>query len=290
MGDFFKSSRFKILAFLLALVFAFMLRAASSGDTAPLLANITGILVTPLQRLSVQATHAVQGLFSPFFAAPALAKENEALRDELAVLRNQLVNFEKYRVENEQLKDYLEIKDKNPDFDFEPAMVVGRGAADRYYSFTIDKGSADGICAGNPVITAEGLVGVVSEIGTAHAKVLTILDTTVEVGAMDMSTREIGITSGAVDLALQNRLRLSYLPRDTAAKKGGLIVTTGVDGLFPKDLIIGVIESLQPDGQGLSLYAIVAPPADLRTVHDVLVIKHFEGQKTSSVPEQGRVD
>jgi rod shape-determining protein MreC len=100
-------------------------------------------------------------------------------------------------------EDYLEIKDSNPDFDFEPAMVIGRDAADRFYSFTIDKGSNDGISKNDPVITNEGLVGIILDVGITHSKVLTILDSTVEVGAMDSITREIGITSGDLILSQQ---------------------------------------------------------------------------------------
>ena len=160
-------------------------------------------------------------------------------------------------------------------------MVFGRIAADRFYSFTIDKGSSDGVAENDPVITQEGLVGIVQEVGITHAKVLTILDVMVEVGAINTATREIGATSGEMALAEQGLLRLSYLPRESNAKAGDLIATTGVGGLFPRELVVGTIKEIFPDSQGLSLYAVISPPADIRSVRDVLVIKHFEGQASA---------
>lgn len=278
MEDFFKSRRFKVLALLVALVFAFALRAAYDDTAVPMLSRVVGWLLTPVQRVTSRLSYSAQDLFSDFLSAPRIADENDALREQNAALRQQLVEYERFRAENEQLRDYLEIKDRHPDFDFEPAVVIGRSAADRLYSFTIDKGSNDGISVNDPVITAEGLAGIVSEVGPSHSKVLTILDVTVEIGAMDIITREIGVTSGDILLAQDGLLRLSYLPRDSAAKPGDLVATTGVGGLFPRELVIGTIREILPDGRGLSLYAVVEPPADLRAVRDVLVIREFEGQ------------
>ncbi len=278
MEDFFKSRHFKILALLLALVFAFTLRAAHTGTAIPMISQVTAWLLTPLQRASAQMTYSIEDALTEYFSGPRLADENGRLRTENADLRSQLVEYERLKAENDQLKNYLEIKEKNPDFDFEPAMVIGRDSADRFYSFTIDKGSSDGVAENDPVITQEGLIGVVQEVGITHAKVLTILDVMVEVGAINTATREIGVTTGELALAEQGMLRLSYLPRESNAKVGDLIATTGVGGLFPRELVIGAIKEIFPDNQGLSLYAVISPPADLRAVRDVLVIKHFEGQ------------
>ena len=164
-------------------------------------------------------------------------------------------------------------------------MVVGRDTASRFYSFTIDKGSNDGISVNDPVITEEGLVGLVSEVGFTYSKVLTILDVAIQVGAMDSVTREIGVTSGELPLAEQGMLLLSYLPRESQAQPGDIIATTGIGGVFPRDIVIGSISELRPDSKGLSLNAVIEPPADLRAVRDVLVVKSFEGQ---AAPESTR--
>ena len=280
MQEFFKSMKFKILLLLLAGCFFFMLRASYTNTGIPLMAKLAGFALTPVQRMTTSAYNSLYGTVSEFITAPRIADERDALRDENARLRQELVELERHRAENSQLREYLEIKEKNRDFQVEPAIVIGRDTADRFYSFIIDKGSIDGIARQNPVITAQGLVGMVTEVHPTFSKVLTILDTTMQVGAMDVETREIGITEGTVAAAMEGKLRLSLLPRDSKVEAGNLVVTTGVGGLFPQDLIIGSIEAVFPDGQGLSLYAEIKPVDDLRKVQKVMVIKHFEGQWT----------
>ncbi|PWM22189.1 MAG: rod shape-determining protein MreC [Oscillospiraceae bacterium] len=285
MGDFFKSTRFKILALALAFVLAFTLRAAYSGTAIPMIGQLAAWMMTPLQRVSASLSYAASDAATALFSGHRLAAENEELKSENARLRSMLVEYERTKSENEQLREYLQIREQNPDFDFEPAMVVGRDTASRFYSFTIDRGSNSGISVNDPVITEEGLVGIVSEVGLTYSKVLTILDVSVQVGVMDSATREIGVTSGELSLAEEGLLLLSYLPRESQAQTGDLIVTTGVGGLFPRDLVIGAIRELRPDSKGLSLSAVIEPPADLRAVRDVLVIKSFAGQ-TAIEPAQ----
>lgn len=278
MEDFFKSKHFKILALLLALVFAFALRAAHTGTAIPMISRVTAFLLTPVQKGSAQLSYGISQTITEYFSGPRIADENEALVSENAELRAKLVEYDRMKAENEQLKKYLDIKEKNSDFNFEPAMVIGRDAADRFYSFTIDKGSSDGVSKNDPVITESGLIGIVSEVGISHAKVLTILDATVDVGVINSATRETGVATGELALAQQGLFKVFYLPRDGESKVGDIISTTGIGGLFPRELVVGTIKELLPDSKGLSLYAVVEPPADIRNVRDVLIIKHFEGQ------------
>ena len=278
MGDFFKGAKFRVLLCLLVMVFAFTLRAAHTGTLIPFVSKVTAWLLTPVQRVSAQVSYTTSDVVTQLFSGKRLAGENEQIRLENAELRQQLAEYERLKTENDQLREYLDIKDRNPDFDFEPAMVIGRDTAERFYSFTIDKGSTHGVSANDPVITSEGIVGIVMGVGITHSTVLTILDSTVEVGAINSATREVGITSGDLLLSQQGLLRMSYLPRDSKAATGDLIVTTGIGGIFPRELVIGTAKEIQPDSNGLSLNAIIEPPADLRSIRHVLVIKYFDGQ------------
>ncbi len=278
MVDFFKSTKFRILAALFAVMFGFMVRSARDGTTASLFTKVTSIVLEPFSKATASLTHGSGEFFGSFLNARELHAENAKLKEEISELTNQMVDFQRYKNENAQLKEFLEIKERNQDFDFEPAMVIGRDTGDRFYSFTIDKGSLDGISSGDPVICSWGLVGVVSEVSTTSAKVLTILDATVEVGVMDASTREIGIVSGTVALSLEGRTKFSFLPRDSAASVGDIVVTSGVGGVFPKELVLGRISAIAPESHGLSIYAEVTPLEDIRTVTDVLIITGFEGQ------------
>lgn len=280
MGDFLKSKRFKILLAVLILLLFFMLRAAWTGGLSPLLSQVAGVIVTPVQKFSSSISNAVSGYFERFTSADELAAENESLHAENNKLREQLVEFEKYKQENGSLKRYLDIKEKHPDFELEPAAVVARDPNDRFGSFTIDKGSIDGVSLYDAVISPDGLVGRVKEVGLNYAKVLTILDVAVNAGAYDIRTRDIGIVTGAIDLAGEGQCKLTYLPRESGAAAGDIVATTG-GGIFPKDLIIGKITQVKTEAGGISLYAVVEPAADIRTLTDVMVIKDYNGQEAA---------
>ncbi|WP_417019568.1 rod shape-determining protein MreC [Anaerotruncus massiliensis (ex Liu et al. 2021)] len=281
MGDFFKSKRFKILLVVLVLRLAFMLQAAWTGGFSPAISQAAGVVVTPLQKLSSSISGAVSGYFRRYVRADEIAAENEALRAEIDELRRQAVNYEEYKHENEELRKYLDVefREEHPDFEVELASVVARDPDDRFYSFTIDRGSLSGIEPLDPVVTADGLVGVVREVGVNYSKVVTILDVWIDVGARDVRTRDIGIVTGSVDLAADGKCRLNYLPRESGAAPGDIVVTSGIgDSLYPQGLLIGKITRIDNAPGDISLFAEIEPFADVRRLTDVMVIKSFEGQ------------
>ena len=277
MKDFVRSVRFKILIGLLVILFGFMIRAVYSGGTAPLFSQVVNIVTVPLQRFSSNITNNVTGFFEKFLNSGALYEQNLQLQNEINELRKRVVDYEKVKHENEQFRQIIGVKEKRPDLSFEIASVIARAPADRFYSVTIDKGKLDGIEWLDPVMTSDGLVGYVSEVSLNSSKVMTILDISIDVGAYDSATRDIGILSGTIDLAAQGLCRLDYLPRDSKAAIGDIVLTSG-GSLFPKDIIIGEVAAIDTSSHGTSLTATIRPAADVRGIKDVVVITHFEGQ------------
>ena len=280
MGDFFKSRKFKVLIALFIMLIALMLRASWTGGLSPAIEQVAGGGVAPFQKLSSTISDGVSGFFRRYARADEVAQENEALRSEINELRAQLVNYEEYKHENEELRKYLDIeyKEEHPDFEMTPAAVVARDPDSRFYSFTIDKGSLDGVAPYDPVVCADGLVGRVKEVGLTYSKVITILDVEIDVGAYDARTRDIGIVNGSVALAADGRCIMNYLPRESGAAQGDLVVTSG-GNLYPKGLVIGKIARLDNAPGNISLYAEIEPTADIRNLTDVMVITSFNGQK-----------
>lgn len=278
MKDFLKSTHFKILVGVFIVLFAFLLRATWTGEMAPMASQALGLITTPLQEFSSGISGAATNFFRRFVEADEIEKENEELREKVRILSQQLVDYEQYKQENEQFREYLQIREEHPDFSFEYASVIGRDASDRFYSFTLDKGSLAGIEKYDPVITPDGLVGVVNEVGLTYSKVITILDVGLQFGAYDVRTRDIGLITGRIDLAREGNCQLTMLPRESGASPGDLIYTSGYGGLYPKDLAVGEIVEVLDEANGMSLYAVVKPTANVGKVRDVLVITNFQGQ------------
>lgn len=278
MKDFFKSTRFKILVAVFIMLCAFMLRATWSGGLTPLTSQLLSVITTPLQSATAAISDGLDGVFRRFFEAEEIEQENESLKERIRVLNQQLADLEEYKRENEQLREYLGIKEQHDDFTFASASVIGRDAADRFYSFTIDAGSKAGIDKYDPVITSSGLVGIVTEVGQTYSKVRTILDVGIEVGVYDIRTRDIGLVGGDISLARQGNCKLSMLPKDSEVSGGDLIYTTGYGGLYPNGLAVGEVVVVRTENDGMGQYAVVRPAADIADVKDVLVITSFKGQ------------
>ncbi len=278
MKEFFSSRKFKVLLGVASMLLGFMVYTGVRSGGVDLITGTLGAIVAPFQRLSSSITRSATEFFERILKADDISKENSELREDIRRLREQMVDFETYKAENEQYRQFLELKKDNPDFVFEAAMVIGRDPTDFFYSFTIDKGTIDGIKLLDPVITPDGLVGRVSEVSYTDSKVITILNPGIDVGAFDGRTRDTGIITGDLTLARDNMCKMTYLSRDSSASAGDLISTSGIGGVFPKGLIIGTIADVKAEENGISLYAEIVPTTNIPQIRDVFVITSFRGQ------------
>lgn len=277
MNDFFKSVRFKILAAILTMMAGFMVMSIYTGGTASFFAQIVNIVTVPVQRFSANVTNSATSFFDRFLNSSQIYEQNALLQAELNEYRGRLVDYDKVKHENEQFRKILNIKEKRQDMTLEAASVIARDYTARFFMFTIDKGSLDGVSYLDPVMTEDGLVGYISEVSLTSAKVITILDVTIAVGAYSSATRDMGIVTGTVELASAGMCQIEYLPRDSEISAGNMILTSG-GSFFPKDLIIGTVEQVRTGSHGISMVATIQPTAQVRTVKDVFVITSFEGQ------------
>ncbi len=285
MKEFFKTGRFRVLLVVGCLLFSFLLRSIYTGGLMPLLSSAGGMLMVPLNSMSAAAGAAIQNRFGPFLSSGEVHRENQALREEIQRLEEQLIDYETVKMENEQFRELLEIKERNSDLIFEPATVVGRTPDDWFGSFTIDVGTYHGVSPRCPVITSDGLVGIVSEVGRGYSKVQTILDASVSIGGVDIHTLDTGIITGTIPLAQEGSCKLGFLPRESGVTPGDTIVTSGTGGLLPRGLIVGEIQSVEMETSGLSLYAVITPAADIQGARQVFVITDFGGKDDATAPD-----
>ncbi len=207
-----------------------------------------------------------------------LIAENIELHDEINNLTQRVIDYDEIKKENEILKKYYGIKDDHPDYKIAVAGVIRRDPNDDFYGFTIDKGSRDDIKVNDPVITDSGLVGWVSDVSVTTSHVMTLLSPEAKVGAMDQRTRDSGIAVGSLAFSDSGQLTLSVISADNKIQLNDIIITTGVGGVYPADIVIGKVTKLDYSQYDTTPFAVIKPYADLRTVSDVVVITSFEGQ------------
>ena len=263
-----------LVAILLCLIMAIM--AALSGGRVSPVSNAINVLVTPIQKAATGIGNAVSGWTDHFTDYDRLKAENEQLKQDYAESQQKVRDLEKAEKENEQLRAALDMKERSRDFEFVSAEVIAKSNENWATSFTIDQGSLAGIAVDNCVVTVDGMVGFVSEVGTNWAIVTALTDTSMEASAIVSRTREVASAEGDFELMKQGLLKLSYLERDTQVLKGDTVETSGMGGLFPKGIVLGTIEEVQTESHGISKYALVKPAVDLTKVNHVLVIKSFQ--------------
>ena len=276
MKGFWKSLGFKVLAGVALFLVGIMIYAASTGGFATIPATITGAIITPIQSALAAVSDGISGFFSGLTSGNQLQQQIAEQDETINQLRQQLAEYD------ELYKQFLELKETNPDYQFADGRVIAIDPSDKYGNFTIDVGSLGGVSPDDPVITPAGLVGVVYEVGPNWAKVRTILDPATQVSAYIGRNRDSCISGGSASLAQDGLFRLDLLPRETGTAVGDYAVTSGVGGVYPAGLLLGEVQEVSPASDNLSVYAVVKPYVDIRNVSSVFVITSFAGQGGSA--------
>lgn len=277
MRFFFRSKQFKIiLSILIALITISVVFTIIGSQMSPQ-SSIIGSITAPFRSAINGIWNGIEDFFTAYNDGNELMLENAQLEAELNDLRGQLADYQQTEADNEFYKKYLKIAEENPDFKFSAATLISRDGDNPYHNFVINKGSINGISAYDPVITDAGLVGFVSEVGLTTSKVTTILNPELSIGALDNRTNDSGIISGDLEFAKNGQTKLYNLARSCNVAIGDYVITSG-EGIFPKGLLVGKIESIGNDKYNTSIYATVTPFADISELRQVMVITDFKGQ------------
>jgi len=260
-----------------ALLAGSVFAVASRSGSSPL-TSVISVVFGPLSRLSSYVAAEFADIPISFKSSSELLEENEELRKKIDNLTDQLVDYEQLRHKNEFYQQFLEIREEHSDYTFAEAAIIGRDAADNMGSFTLNKGSAHGIKVNDPVIYGKYLVGVVASVTPTQCTVNTILNPKVNVSAYEVRTRDLGYVTSTVALAQEGHCHMPGLSSSTAVTAGGIVCTSGVGGIFPRDLIIGNIVDVVDGTVDISASAIIEPGMDFAEITDVFIITSFDGQ------------
>ena len=276
MKDFFDTWKFKILVGIAVFLAAIMAYAGANGRLTAAPQEILSVAVAPFQRAAAAVSNGVSSLWETYTNIDAILEENEKLTTENAELRGQMVDYDKLKAENEAYKALTNIQEQHPEMSYVSSFVIGRDPLDSFYGFTLDKGSLDGVEANDAITSDEGyLLGVVTEVDLTSCKVMTILHPSFNAAGVVSRTRDNGIITGSADYAAEGLCILSNLSRSTLTKANDQVITTGLGGVFPPDVLVGVVQELVPEASGKSTIAVLKPGADPRTVKHVFIITNY---------------
>ena len=287
----FTSKNFKILMIAVVILLGVLVYGLNAGTSV--FSNVFGTVSAPLLTAGTNTTEGTK----EFLNLDGMSKEElKALYNDLSEenrkLREQLVDYYTLKDENASYENILSVKKAMPDLQLAAGSVVGRDPNDVFGDFTINCGSLAGVSVGDAVITETGVVGVVEEVYAASSRVRSILSEKTQIGATDKSCKESGVVTSDIQFANSGKVKMLYLTRDTEVQPGSIITTSGAGDVFPGDLLIGRVDSVERSNADSSYYAILTPYVDVTEVTDVFVVTDFDGKGdvTTGLPETNNKD
>lgn len=275
MKRLFKSTRFKLIAGILALLLAGMLLCAANGHSETAQSSVIGTIFTPAHWVAGQIADALESITSKMGGNAEYEAEINELQNELGELQNQLADYENLKSQNELYKSALELTEENPDFKFAKADVIGRDSADPFATFTINKGTLNGVGDGNAVLYGKYLIGIIEKAYPTYSVISTVINPGFSVSAYDINTGELSYVTGDAGLAGDGMCKFENLDSDTSIAYGSIIATAGISSAMPRGIIIGTVKEINDEDTDISTYAAVEPGTDIKKISSCLVLTNY---------------
>lgn len=255
---------------ILFLVVAGILALALGGYLSFFSTNFNSFLVSAQSWFSVRFV-AVQEFITLPRDSTTLRQENASLREEVSRLQAQIVQYQQQVAETQALAALVDFRRSNPENVYAAASVIGRDPSPFLHYLIIDRGSADGIRRGMPVVTDQGLVGRVDAVISNAARVQLITDPASAINVrLEKAGRDV-VMVGSVS----GDLSLSLVAQDVLLESGDILLTSGLGGGYPADLIVGQVLNVRKRDSDIFQQATVQPVVDFAALKIVLIVTDF---------------
>lgn len=229
----------------------------------------------PIQTVVKWPYEKVKGSIEFFVEMKGYANENERLYNENVELKEKVRQLEIAEIENEELRDMLNLTKKYSLANAVTADVISVDST-WFEVITVNKGSKDGIKENMTVLTPSGLVGKVIKVFDFSCQVTTILDVSNAVSCSLTKTGDLVTAIGDMGLVKEGILKLKYVPSNIELLEGDVIETSGIGGIYPKGIYVGTIKKVEEDKGSKKQYALIEPGVDFSKIREVLIIENAE--------------
>ena len=266
----------------LSLFCALMMVLSSFSDKAAgpfkVLANVT---VIPLQQGINYIGGWLGDMKDNFSTMEQLRAENESLQEQVDALTTENNYLQEESYEYERLQELYELDQNYAEYEKTAAHVIGKDSGNWFNTFTIDKGSNDGIEVDMNVLAGSGLAGIVTEVGPTWAKVRSIIDDSTNVSGMVLSTSDTCIVSGDLSLMSSGQIAFDQMENnDNVVSVGDQIVTSYISDKYLQGILIGSISEINVDSNNLTRSGYITPAVDFKNIQEVLVIRKTKAELT----------
>ena len=267
-------NRFFLISLTVVLCLTVFSVVLSAGGHAWFLKDALNVIATPFRSVFNACADGLAGFVDYFTEFDRLLAENEKLRQENEELQKLKADLEVLKEENAWLRDFIDVKNHNTTFEFADAVVVGKSSSNSHRTLTINKGSLHGLKEGMVVITGQGLVGRISEVGLTTSNVLCITDISSSVGALVERSAMVGIAEGYYGNGCRFLYTTGFSSADDIAV-GDVIISSGNGSVYPYGLKIGKVSAINIDDASRSIIATIEMAVDFEDIDRVMIIKSF---------------
>ena len=232
----------------------------------PMLEEAVFGVFSEVQRVANAMTMGARTSWQNYFALQQVQEENERLKQQISALQIRLQQERSLAQQSQSLQKLLDLKTSS-ELSTTAANVIAGGASPEFRTITIDKGTSEGVHADMAVISPAGIVGRVIQPSPRAAKVQLLIDRNAAAGALVERTRAQGVVIGTGD----DELRMDYVSGSSEVKPGDVVVTSGIDGIYPKGFVIGQIQSVKR-GAGQYSSIVIRPAVDFSALEAVLIV------------------
>lgn len=243
--------------------------------------TVANVTVIPLQQGMNQIGGWMGDMKDNFSTMKQLKSENKKLREQVDALTTENNYLQEERYEFERLQELYKLDQNYAEYEKTAAHVIGKDAGNWFGTFTIDKGSKDGIEVNMNVLAGSGLVGIVTDVGPTWAKVRSIIDDSSNISAMAISTSDTCIVSGDMALMGTGQIAFSQMENnDNVVAVGDQIVASYISDKYLQGILIGSVSEVNVDSNNLTRSGYITPAVDFKNIQEVLVITTTKAELT----------
>lgn len=242
---------------------------------------IAGYTVIPMQEGISYVGRFMSDLSDNFETLDEMKDANKKLQSKVDELATDNTRLRQEQYELDRLRELYKLDENYSDYEKIGAHVIANNGSNWFSTFTIDKGTKDGVKVDSNVLAGSGLVGIVTEAGPNYAQVRSIIDDASNVSAMMLSTSDTCMVRGDLELMADGRLRFEKLPNnDNVVEPGEQVVTSHVSSRFLQGLFIGYVSDIDVDANNLTRSGYITPAVDFSKLQEVLVITTTKQEMT----------
>lgn len=263
----------------------------ASGVTSASLQEAAGLIIVPFEKSIASIGQWMTGVQNSFREKEDLIQQNKELQTTVDTLTEQNNVLLQDQAELARLEQLYKLDEEYTDYPKVAARIISKDPGNWYDTFMINRGSNDGIRVDNNVIAGKGLVGIVTEVGSNWATVRSIIDDSSNVSAMTVSTDDICVVEGDLELIDEGKLRFSQLyDREDKVSVGERIVTSNISDKYVEGLFIGYVSEIELDTNNLTKTGTLVTPVDFQHLKDVFVITTNKQDAVQGKAEEKKSD